>query len=60
MPPVYILDTKAQNTENFKVKEVWIKNIPTVRGWYGYPTTEEYPSNVCVFTSGYTGEELFQ
>ena len=60
MPPVYIFDTTAKNSDNFKVKEEWSKNLPTVRGKYGCPTTEEYPSNVCVRTSGCTDEQLFQ
>ena len=60
MPPVYIFDTKTQNIENFKVTEEWTKHLPTVRGWYGCPTTEEYPSNIYVCTSGCADEELFQ
>jgi len=60
MPPVYIFDTSAKNTDNFKVKELWVNNLPKLRGRYGCLTTEEYPSSVSVRASGYTDEDLFQ
>ena len=49
MPPVYIYDTKAKQTDNFKLKPSWTKNLPKVRGQYGCPTIEEYSSSLCVF-----------
>ena len=56
---VNIFDTKSQQIDNFKLKPKWTSGLPTVRDLYGCPTTEEYPSNVCVKKSGCTNEELF-
>jgi len=60
IPQVYIFDHSARNTDKFKVKDSWVNNLPKVRGRYGCPTTEEYPSSVSVRASGCTDEDLFQ
>ena len=60
MPPCYIFESSAEKKENFRIKASWCKNLPKVRGKYGYSKTIESDSFVCARKSGCTDEELMQ
>ena len=60
MPPVYIFDTKTKDEGNFQLKHSWCKNLPKVRGKYGFDQVIESDSYVSVRHSGCSDEELIQ
>lgn len=60
LPPIYIFDTGAKDADGVQIKSGWAKGLLVVRGQYGKDSVGEYPSYVCVRTSGCTDEELFE
>ena len=56
---MYIFDSSATNERNYKVKPEWCKGLPKVKGRYGCPTVEEWPSYVCVSKTGSMTENIF-
>ena len=60
MPPIYHLDSSADNSEYFQVKPTRFQGIPKVRGKYRFSTAETYDSSVAVRKSGCTDKDLMQ
>ena len=58
LPPLYIFDSEAENSENFKIKPSWVEGLPTVTGKFGRYKKFLYHSSVDVWKKGYMDESL--
>jgi hypothetical protein len=49
---MYIFDSNAKTDENFRVKDSWLKGLPTITGRFGCPTLIESASFYAVQSKG--------
>ena len=52
LPPLYIVDTKSKNVDNYRIDPRICQGLPIVRGKYGQDTVSSYPSNVALRRKG--------
>ena len=48
IPPLYIFDSKAENSGNFKIEPYWVEGFPTVTGKFGLENKFLYHYSVAV------------
>ena len=59
LPSLFIFDSKAMNTENYKVKPEWCKNLPSATGRWGFGTERTVSSFVGLTKSGSMTDQFF-
>ena len=60
MPPLFIFDSKATNSDNYKLKPAWCKHLPVAKALLGNSVEKEFHSFVYVSSSGSMTDIIFQ